>query len=120
MKTITLLLISSLYGVASYSQSAAKLESDTLYYAGLKFYKGQVLRTGYGTGVDGKFIFIKAVNKNMDFINAPADLSKTQGIVLNVRMKDGIGSISLTVEKLKFPLSIDIEGAVDKKELITN
>lgn len=111
----TCLLFATFFTVRS--QDAAKLENDTLYYSGYKFYKGMDLKTGYGSGLNNCFTFVKKITPSFDFKNCPAEMAKTAGTISRVYIDKGIAKVSLTIPSEKFPLSIDLEGAVDKKEL---
>jgi hypothetical protein len=103
---------------AGYSQDIAKVEGDTAYYAGNKYYKGQEIRTGYGSGVNNTFTFVKKVDGKMNLVNCPAELSKQTGTISRVYVSKNTVKVALVIQNEQYPLSIDLEGAVDKKEII--
>ena len=118
MKKTSITLFIALSGLFCTAQKAATLQNDTLSYDGKQYFKGQSLQIGYGSGNNNEFTFVKAINTSFNFINCPADMAKTTGTVTRVYIEKGTAKISLKIDKATYPLSILVEGAVDKKEIL--
>jgi hypothetical protein len=118
MKKLIFTFFIGFSGAVSYGQTSATMQNDTLFYSGNKFYKGMPLSLGFGTGTNNDFTFVKAINTSMNFINCPAEYAKAAGIVSRVYMDKGIAKVSLAIPNVKYPLSIQIEPAIDKKEVV--
>lgn len=106
MKTLTLIAI-----LFSSVASAQKIENDTLYYNDHKFYEGKEIKLGYGSGPKKEFIFVYISGT----ATAEAIYSKTVIKIGKIYKTGGKYFVKGKGDKQKF--YIDIEGAIDNKEL---
>lgn len=113
--------ILTMFSLAGYSQDAPKLVDDTILYSGYKFYKGLVIKTGYGSGENSNFLFIDRFDhKAMGFVKCPAEYKKSAGVIQSVSFVKNVARFTFKSTVDPLPMLVDIEGAVDKKELLLN
>jgi hypothetical protein len=95
-----------------FAQDKAILKGDTAYYKGEKYFEGKIINIGYGSASDKTFAFIR-----FGPVNAPTIFSKTQGIVKG--FKNVVASKPYLKVKIdKSNVVVDLEGAIDNKELL--
>lgn len=96
------------------AQERSEVRGDTVYYAGAKFYPGRVITFGYGSGTNKEFVFVKA--GMMYSASSTSFMSKQQATIVSLQMKGSKAFAKAMLGKLK--VTIDLEGAVDNRELI--
>lgn len=113
--------LSVLVGISylSYGQEKPLVKGDTLQYGGVKFYKGAILKLGYGTGANKDFAFINqgagmAMTSNL----LPATYSKREVEVKRFFKSQGKMYAIAKPTGDPFGMTIDVEGAIDNKEII--
>jgi hypothetical protein len=117
MKPLILILFILAAGAAS-GQDKSVIKGDTLYYAGAKFYKGQVIPIAYGTRSDQMFAYVWVAGAMMGQAPAPSNLSKMEVQVTKFQKLAGNKNY-LRCKLIGAPTTIliDVEGAIDKGEI---
>jgi hypothetical protein len=113
---IPVIIVFAGFGVQA--QDRAVVKGDTIYYAGIKFYKGKVITLGYGSKADKGFAFIWQGSGFAVGPNAPASYSKTEAEVNKFQKGAGKNYIKAKVVGMGSAITIDLEGAVDNKEVL--
>jgi hypothetical protein len=123
MKKLTLILIASFSSLYSYSQSAAKVENDTAKYDGKTFAVSDTITLGYGSKSDKDFAFIR-IGSALEVNDLGKVFSKNDAVIDKI-YKSGkriFMRAKLTNKTVNLiggnKLFIDLEGAIDNKELI--
>lgn len=122
MKTLKTLFIAGLMlaGAATSKAQSAKLTGDTLTYNNSKYYAGKVVQIWYGSKPDKNFAFIWKGNILTAATLTTAD-SKHFVIISKFLKSRGkyhaIGQLQDVSGLEAKRITIDIEGAVDNKEL---
>lgn len=115
-----LLLSLTLISLSAISQEPAKIENDTLYYAGQKYWEGKEIRMGYGSAQNKDFAFIN-FSSGLSASPAGAGWSKSVIKIDKIYKQQGKCYIRGKIKGLAMNKAIvDIEGAIDNKELLTD
>lgn len=110
------LLIGLMISIAARAQDKAVLQNDTIYYHSLKFYVGDTIQLGSGSSPNNSFGFIHVKAGFGNTANASASWSKAQVVITKVyRQSEKCFAMARSDKKDK--LYVDIEGAVDHKEI---
>lgn len=99
----------------------AQLLNDTVYYQSAKFYVNQVINLSYGSNQDKSFAFVRFGSGMSGVTPAHSSLSKSEVLIDKV-YKTGSkyyfrGKIINGSPTFGMKLFVDIEGAIDNKEL---
>ena len=121
MRTILTLFVLTVFVNAS-GQDKSIIKGDTLYYAGAKFFKGQVITLAYGSAADRKFAFVGIAGALMggDQGGAPASFGKMEAQITKFQKGSSIKTKNFIRAKMigvSATVLIDVEGAIDNGEL---
>ncbi len=118
MKILTIICLMITF--SAISQEPAKIENDTLYYAGQKYWEGKEIRMGYGSAQNKDFAFIN-FSSGLSASPAGAGWSKSVIKIDKLYKQQGKCYIRGKIKGLAMNKAIvDIEGAIDNKELLTD
>jgi len=115
MKRLSL-LICVMISMAVMAQDKAVLQNDTIYYHFLKFYVGDTIQLGSGSSPNNSFAFVHVKAGFGNTANASASWSKAQVVITKV-YRQSEKCFAMAKGEKKGKLYIDIEGAVDNKEI---
>lgn len=103
-----------------FSQKKAILKSDTLFYNDHKFHVGDTLRFGYGSNPDKSFSFVIIGLGLGDQTNAASGWSKTEVIVDKIYKQGSKFYLKVKgdAKRERKNFYVDVEGAIDNKELL--
>lgn len=113
-----LLLCAVLLCAGTTFSQRATLQDDVLTYKDRKFTIGDTLRVQYGSGQDGKFVFIQFGNM---LSPTPLEASGSNAIALVDKIYKSGGRILMRAKVIEGQkggkLFIEPEGSIDKKEI---
>lgn len=115
-----LILVLSFIVINSYAQDKPVLENDTISYAGKKFWVGQEVTLGYGSGNNKQFVFVFMGSGMTGVDPVEATFAKTTFKVDKVYKQNGkflIRGRFIDTPGMISKMFADIERAVDNKEL---
>lgn len=120
---VLLLIICLATAIHCHSQSRAELKSDTAYYQGQKIFNGKKLNLSYGSGQNKDFVFVQFLTIGGGFNHVAAKWSKYELVVTDLLNQKGKILIKgkFTEKGLGLmgqKLIIDVEGAIDNKEIL--
>ncbi len=118
------MLVVAIISISAYSQHAS-ISEDTAFYMDHKFVKGDTLTLAYGSGPKKDFIFVSIGSGLSGFDPLPSDWSKSDIYIDKIyKMGKKVYLRGLSVDNKAVNLLgsgkivIDLEGAIDNKELI--
>lgn len=117
MKKTILTFVIVLITINSFSQKRATVSNDTLYYGEQKVFVGDTLQIGYGSGSNKVFEFIEVGVGLGSTVKAPSSYSKFSVRVVKIYKQFGKYYFK-TKDYRGNNLIIDVEGAIDNRELI--
>ena len=116
-----ILLLLSLISFSAMAQDTPILKNDTIHYQSAKFYPNKVVKLAYGSKADKTFAFIYYGNIAAGQMPAMAQLSKQEVLIDKVYKMAGKhyarGKVINGIAQFGMKIFIDIEGAIDNKEL---
>ena len=120
MKPLLLFLL--LLPLAAFSQNWASQRRDTISYGGRTFAAGDTVQLGYGSNTDKEFVFVGTGKSELWGIDPlEATYAKRKIVVNKVEVKKGksyaFGQLVNKTFSTRFIIRIDIEGALDNKEI---
>ena|ERR1700675_3860897 len=122
MKKI-LLYCHLLISINCLGQQRATLNNDTLYYSNHKFHSGDTLQLGYGSSSDKNFAFIYMGTGIGGVSKVESTWAKSFFVVDKIDKRSGKYFLRGKIIEAKLgpmKLFVDVEGAIDNKELFLN
>lgn len=127
MKQIILFVfLAAAINLTANAQRAKFLPGDTVEYLGNKYYAGKEVTLGYGSAADKSFVFIYLGSGLGGYTKVQAGWAKEVIVISKVQQARGkcsaVGTFkeNKQVHAMGSKLLIDIEGAIDNKELQTD
>lgn len=121
MKKLFLLLSTSLACAVVFAQETPKLENDTLYYANQKYYVGEEIKLSYGSSSTKAFAFVQIGTALSGLTPLEASRAKSAIKIDKIYKQAGKyyirGKLIDAGAMMGNKIFIDVEGAVDNKEI---
>lgn len=119
MKSLTLILL-GLSSLTAFSQRAT-FKNDTLTYKDRKFVVGDTVNLGYGSGENGRFVFVSTGSGIGG--TTPAEAANSKSVLVIDKIYKNSSGLWVRAKIIEGPKGLSkafinsIEGAVDKKEI---